>query len=63
MRYNGQYNHINFRFNGQAVPGSPFACKVSPGNTQPRLPVSGNGVELAAVGAPAEIKLEGLAGE
>lgn len=53
---------LSVRFNGQAVPGSPFNCKVSPGNTQPRLPVSGNGIELAAVGAPAEIKLEGVVG-
>jgi filamin len=48
------------RFNGQAVPGSPFSCKVSPGNTQPRVPVSGSGIELAAVGHPAEIKIEGV---
>lgn len=47
------------RFNGQAVPGSPFTCKVSPGNVQPRLPISGTGIELAAVGIAAEIKLEG----
>lgn len=51
-----------YRFNGQAVPGSPFACKVNPGNIQPRLPVSGNGIELASVGIPAEIKLDGVAG-
>lgn len=53
---------LSVRFNGQAVPGSPFACKVSSGNTQPRLPVSGNGIELAAVGMAAEIKLEGVTG-
>lgn len=52
-----------FRFNGQAVPGSPFSCKVSPGNTQPRVPVSGSGIELAAVGVPAEIKIEGISGK
>lgn len=51
------------RFNGQAVPGSPFSCKVSPGNTQPRVPVTGSGVELAAVGHPAEIKIEGVTGK
>nr|XP_022900864.1 filamin-B [Onthophagus taurus] len=49
---------LSVRFNGQAVPGSPFSCKVSPGNTQPRVPVSGTGIELAAVGHPAEIKIE-----
>lgn len=53
---------LSVRFNGQAVPGSPFSCKVSPGNTQPRLPISGTGIELAAVGLPAEIKLEGVTG-
>lgn len=53
---------LSVRFNGQAVPGSPFACKVSPGNTQPRLPISGTGIELAAVGVPAVIKLEGVTG-
>lgn len=52
-----------FRFNGQAVPGSPFSCKVSPGNTQPRVPVSGSGIELAAVGVAAEIKIEGISGK
>ncbi|XP_068905096.1 filamin-A isoform X2 [Tenebrio molitor] len=51
---------LSVRFNGQAVPGSPFSCKVSPGNTQPRVPVSGSGIELAAVGHPAEIKIEGV---
>lgn len=50
------------RFNGQPVPGSPFSCKVSPGNTQPRIPVSGNGIELAAVGHSAEVKIEGVTG-
>lgn len=50
---------LSVRFNGQAVPGSPFSCKVSPGNTQPRVPVSGNGIELAAVGHSAEVKIEG----
>lgn len=49
---------IVFRFNGQAVPGSPFSCKVSPGNTQPRVPISGSGIELAAVGHPADIKID-----
>lgn len=44
------------------MPGSPFSCKVSPGNTQPRVPVSGSGIELAAVGHPAEIKIEGVTG-
>ncbi|XP_050306612.1 filamin-A isoform X2 [Anthonomus grandis grandis] len=51
---------LSVRFNGQPVPGSPFSCKVSPGNIQPRLPVSGSGVELAAVDTPAEIKIEGV---
>ncbi|KAG5896802.1 hypothetical protein JTB14_032047 [Gonioctena quinquepunctata] len=51
---------LSVRFNGQPVPGSPFSCKVSPGNTQPRVPVSGNGIELSAVGHPAEIKIEGV---
>ncbi|KAK4880796.1 hypothetical protein RN001_008942 [Aquatica leii] len=51
---------LSVRFNGQPVPGSPFSCKVSPGNTQARIPVSGSGVELAALGHIAEIKLEGL---
>ncbi|VEN33553.1 unnamed protein product [Callosobruchus maculatus] len=55
---------LSVRFNGQPVPGSPFSCKVSPGNTQPRVPVSGNGIELVAVGQNAEIKIEGVtAGE
>ncbi|XP_050514727.1 filamin-A isoform X1 [Diabrotica virgifera virgifera] len=53
---------LSVRFNGQPVPGSPFNCKVSPGNTQPRVPVSGSGIELAAVGHPAEIKIEGVTG-
>lgn len=52
-------NHtLSVRFNGQPVPGSPFNCKVVAGNTQPRVPVSGNGIELAAVGHPAEIKID-----
>ncbi|CAG9825270.1 unnamed protein product [Phaedon cochleariae] len=51
---------LSVRFNGQPVPGSPFNCKVSPGNTQPRVPVSGNGIELSPVGHPAEIKIEGV---
>ncbi|KAF5298465.1 hypothetical protein FQR65_LT01244 [Abscondita terminalis] len=51
---------LSVRFNGQPVPGSPFSCKVSPGNTQARIPVSGSGIELAAVGHVAEIKLEGV---
>nr|XP_023019236.1 filamin-C isoform X2 [Leptinotarsa decemlineata] len=51
---------LSVRFNGQPVPGSPFNCKVNPGNTQPRVPVSGNGIELSAVGHPAEIKIEGV---
>ncbi|KYB28607.1 Filamin-A-like Protein [Tribolium castaneum] len=51
---------LSVRFNGQPVPGSPFSCKVSPGNTQPRVPVSGSGIELAAVGHTAEIKIEGV---
>lgn len=45
------------------MPGSPFSCKVSPGNTQPRIPVTGSGIELAAVGHPAEIKIEGVTGK
>ncbi|KAJ8980083.1 hypothetical protein NQ317_009439 [Molorchus minor] len=53
---------LSVRFNGQPVPGSPFSCKISPGNTQPRVPVSGTGVELSAVGHPAEIKIEGVSG-
>ncbi|XP_049822488.1 filamin-C isoform X2 [Aethina tumida] len=53
---------LSVRFNGQPVPGSPFNCKVSPGNTQPRVPVSGSGIELAAVGHNAEIKIEGVTG-
>lgn len=44
------------------MPGSPFSCKVSPGNIQPRVPVSGSGIELAAVNVPAEIKIEGVTG-
>lgn len=51
-----------FRFNGQPVPGSPFSCKVSPGNIQPRVPVSGSGIELASVSVPAEIQIEGVTG-
>lgn len=35
---------------------------MSPGNTQPRVPVSGNGIELVAVGHNAEIKIEGCTG-
>lgn len=31
-----------------------------PGNTQPRIPISGSGIELASVGNPAEIKIEQL---
>ncbi|XP_076270429.1 filamin-type immunoglobulin domains fbug isoform X3 [Rhynchophorus ferrugineus] len=53
---------LSVRFNGQPVPGSPFNCKVSPGNIQPRVPVSGSGIELASVDAPAEIKIEGVTG-
>lgn len=45
------------------MPGSPFSCKVSPGNTQPRVPVSGSGIELSPVGLPAEIKIEGVTGK
>lgn len=33
---------------------------MSPGNVQPRVPVSGSGIELASVNAPAEIKIEGV---
>lgn len=51
---------LSVRFNGQPVPGSPFSCKVSPGNAQPRIPVSGNGIELASVGQAAEVKIEGV---
>ncbi|KAF5295411.1 hypothetical protein FQA39_LY13072 [Lamprigera yunnana] len=51
---------LSVRFNGQPVPGSPFSCKVSPGNMQARIPVSGTGIELAAVGHVAEVKLEGV---
>ncbi|KAL1490329.1 hypothetical protein ABEB36_013043 [Hypothenemus hampei] len=53
---------LSVRFNGQPVPGSPFSCKVSPGNVQPRVPVSGSGIELASVNAPADIKIEGVSG-
>ncbi|CAH0557049.1 unnamed protein product [Brassicogethes aeneus] len=53
---------LSVRFNGQPVPGSPFNCKVSSGNTQPRVPVSGSGIELAAVGHAAEIKIDGVTG-
>ncbi|KAB0797522.1 hypothetical protein PPYR_08515 [Photinus pyralis] len=53
---------LSVRFNGQPVPGSPFSCKVIPGNTQARIPVSGAGIELAAVGQVAEVKLEGIIG-
>ncbi|KRT84610.1 hypothetical protein AMK59_1466 [Oryctes borbonicus] len=53
---------LSVRFNGQAVPGSPFSCKVAPGNVQPRIPVSGSGIELAAVGHSADIKIEGTSG-
>lgn len=42
------------------MPGSPFSCKVNPGNTQPRVPVSGSGIELTAVGISAEIKIDGV---
>lgn len=45
------------------MPGSPFSCKVNPGNTQPRIPVSGSGIELTAVGLPAEIKIDGVTGK
>ncbi|XP_060517037.1 filamin-C [Cylas formicarius] len=51
---------LSVRFNGQPVPGSPFSCKVNPGNIQPRVPVSGSGVQLASVDAPAEVKIEGV---
>ncbi|XP_066251149.1 filamin-A isoform X1 [Euwallacea similis] len=53
---------LSVRFNGQPVPGSPFSCKVSPGNVQPRVPVSGSGIELASVNVPAEVKIEGVTG-
>lgn len=65
MKYSDQFKPLNdslYRFNGQPVPGSPFSCKVSPGNTQPRVPVSGSGIELSPVGLPAEIKIEGVTG-
>ncbi|XP_025831707.1 filamin-A isoform X1 [Agrilus planipennis] len=53
---------LSVRFNGQPVPGSPFSCKVHPGNTQLRIPVSGSGIELAAVGHQAEIRMDGISG-
>ncbi|XP_044751932.1 filamin-C isoform X2 [Coccinella septempunctata] len=53
---------LSVRFNGHPVPGSPFNCKVLPGNTQPRIPVSGSGIEMAAVGHTAEIRIEGITG-
>ncbi|XP_048520685.1 filamin-A [Dendroctonus ponderosae] len=53
---------LSVRFNGQPVPGSPFSCKVQPGNIQPRVPVSGSGIELASVSVPAEIQIEGVTG-
>lgn len=60
FKYSNKKN--SFRFNGQPVPGSPFSCKVNPGNTQPKIPVSGSGIELSPVGFPAEIKIDGLSG-
>lgn len=51
---------LSVRFNGQAVPGSPFACAVSAPAAAPDARASGPGLVSAPRGEPAEINLTGF---
>lgn len=53
---------LSVRFNGLAVPGSPFSCIVSPALGPGTATVTGPGVKLAALGEEARILLDGFTG-